>query len=142
MDNNIVDIEFYDRRSIVIKNRIKDIAKRIMKLLNINNSIIEITFVSQSEIRKINKKYRKKDISASVLSFQFKDFSIKNYDKNRLGEIFISNGYINKNKQNIEYILLHGILHLTGFDHIKIRDRIKMEKKEKEVMILLKKVDY
>ena len=137
-NNNIIDIEFYDKRSVAVRDKIESIVRKIMELLEINNSMVEITFISQEEMRKINKKYRNKDKSTNVLSFQFEDFSMKNDNKKKLGEIFISNGYINEHKQDIEYILLHGILHLIGFDHIKIHDRIKMEAMEMELVNLLK----
>ena len=56
--------------------------------------------------------------------------------KNRfLGEIYLNPDYIKKQGENIFYMFIHGFLHLLGYIHKKKSDRIKMEKKEKELLL-------
>lgn len=61
-----------------------------------------------------------------------------------LGEIYLCPRYAYRtNKTNsangsyIIFLLIHGLLHLLGYDHKKKSDRIRMEGKEKELMDLL-----
>ncbi len=131
---NIIDIEIYDKRSNAISNKIKGIVSEIFKELDLKNVSVEISLVSQERMRDINKRLRKKDRSTNVLSFPIDKSFVQDSRVKMLGEIFISMGYINNNGQDLRYILLHGILHLIGFDHIKTRDRIIMEKKEDSIM--------
>jgi probable rRNA maturation factor len=51
-----------------------------------------------------------------------------------LGEIYINPIYIKEHDENLVYMLAHGMLHLLGYDHIRSRDRMKMERKEKELL--------
>jgi len=54
-----------------------------------------------------------------------------------LGEIYLNPDYIHAHGESLEYMALHGILHLLGYDHVKTHDRIRMERKEQ---FLLKKL--
>ncbi len=67
-------------------------------------------------IRKLNKKYRNKNKSTNVLSFPL--------DKNN-GEIFINEALAKKEaikyklplKDYTDYLIIHSLLHLKGYDH-------------------------
>lgn len=75
-----------------------------------------VIIVSRSEIRKLNKKYRFINRETDILSFE-SDFG--------LGELVICydvvREYARKHRVRIQdemtYVLLHGILHLLGYDH-------------------------
>lgn len=58
-------------------------------------------------------------------------------DTTSLGEIYLNPGYIEKEGEKLEYMLIHGVLHLLGYDHKKKNDIIRMEKKERHLMKLL-----
>lgn len=73
---------------------------------------VDILFVKNSEIRKLNREFRKKDTATDVLTFEI--------DKEPLiGEIYISVEYISKEYSFDEVLrsIVHGILHLLGYDH-------------------------
>lgn len=85
---------------------------------------VAIAFVTDSEITRLNKTYRKKSKPTDVLSFpaQF----AKRPNKNKfLGDIAIAPAvarrYAKKNGRTLEseicILILHGILHLLGYDH-------------------------
>ena len=84
---------------------------------------VSITLVGDSEIRKINKKYRQMDKPTNVLSFELSDDVL-------LGDIFISIDTVKKeaDSENISvpehtaHMVLHGILHLLVYDHINDKD--------------------
>lgn len=75
---------------------------------------VNIIFVNESKIQKLNNEYRQKDASTDVLSF--------NIDSNGvLGEVYVSLDYLKgEARLNIEEVvrmIVHGTLHLMGFDH-------------------------
>ena len=91
-------------------------------------------------IKKLNKEFRKKNKSTDILSFPFKK-KINLNKETYIGDIIISFDFINKPKsQNIKNFkdkviktLIHGFLHLLGFDHIKNIDYKKMLKEEEKI---------
>ena len=97
------------------------------------------------EIRKLNKKFRKKNKPTDVLSFPYNDKVGKN--KFYLGDIIISYNYMNqpKNISNLNFkkkvvkIFIHGFLHFLGFDHKKNSDFNKMQREENKLFNLLEK---
>ncbi len=84
---------------------------------------VNIIFVDRKHIQELNRNYRKKDEVTDVLSF--------NIDSNEtLGEIYICPEYIIKNiakeksTEEIIRVMIHGILHLQGFEHIGEFDEV------------------
>ena len=100
-------------RKKVEQKFLKGLAKKVLKGEN-RKKEISIVFVSKNKIRELNKKYRKKDEVTDVLSFG-----------DDLNEIVICPVII-KSKKELKEVLIHGILHLLGYEHSK-----KMEEKEK-----------
>ena len=104
---------------------------------------------NNQNIKKLNKKFRKKNKPTDILSFPFD----KNYkrDKNLyLGDIAISYEFINfpifisslKFKEKLIKTFIHGFLHLLHYDHIKIKDYKKMIKEELKIYnSVYKKID-
>ena len=108
---------------------------------------LEVSLVSDSEIQKINNDYRNKDKPTDVISISlFSDFRTEWGENNlplvNLGDIFIS--VDTAKKQSVESgigfdrelieLLIHGVLHLLGFDHeISDEEMRIMYKKEQEI---------
>jgi len=76
-----------------------------------------------------------KVMDKNVLSYPEKA-SFPRPDRNgvTLGEIYLNPEYIKENKESLLYMLVHGYLHLLGYDHIRKDDRIVMEKEEDLIM--------
>ena len=100
------------------------------------------------EIRKLNKKFRKKNETTDVLSFPFytkKELKKKlKYDREiYLGDIIVNFSKVkNKNNKNnfvdeFNKLWIHGLVHLFGYDHKKNMDFIKMIKIEKKFISYL-----
>lgn len=132
-----------------ISEEIKDLVKKtILESLEIeglsNNYEISLSFVSDQEIRELNRDYRGIDKSTDVLSFPMEDeFQV---EIPLLGDIIISLDtayrqaveYKHSMKREIAYLICHSMFHLLGYDHIEDRDKLVMRKKEKQVMENLK----
>ncbi len=96
------------------------IAKKVLKGENREMENLSIAFVSSAEIKKINKKYRKKDKPTDVLSFE----KVLNF-KEDSSEVIICPEFVKKElknskvtlKRELAKMLIHGILHNLGYDH-------------------------
>ena len=95
---------------------------------------------NNTNIKKLNYKFRKKNNHTDVLSFpSFIKTDLKKELKKKeiyLGDIIISYQYIFPNKKNLilEMTFIHGFLHLLGFDHKKIKDLKIMNKEENKIL--------
>ena len=100
---------------------------------------VSITLTNDAEIQKINKQYRGKDAPTNVLSFELGDDIL-------LGDIYISLDTVLQEartqnipvRNHIMHMVVHGMLHLQGYDHITDSDAEIMEAKEVAVLKKLK----
>ena len=111
------------------------------KYLFINKRVNFTLLLSQnSNIKKLNYKFRKKNKPTDVLSFPSftKNELSKKLKKKEifLGDIIISYQYIFPKKKDLllEGIFIHGFLHLLGHDHKKLKDFKIMNKEEKKIL--------
>lgn len=129
---------------IVIKNQlkkykiniklIKKICKFLFEYFNISKYYeLYICFCSLNFIKKLNYQYRFKNKPTDVLSFAINDGENVETKMNEtkipklLGDVFICPEYIKKNMQTvphsfqheITYLLIHGFMHLIGYDHLE-----------------------
>lgn len=122
-------------QSNIKKAYLEEVAKAAFSVLGDKDGEIELAFVSSERMRKLNQTYRNIDKDTDVLSFLIDEETF-------LGQIFIC--YTKARKQAGEYqvsieqevakLLIHGILHLYGYDHEKEDDFKKMSKKETEII--------
>ncbi|MDD4661936.1 MAG: rRNA maturation RNase YbeY [Candidatus Pacebacteria bacterium] len=122
LTSRIIDL---DSAKAVIEETLKQENKE-------NNREISVAIISEKEIREINNKYREIDSATDVLSFEG--------EEDILGEIIICPEEVQKNGPNFEdelkRVLIHGTLHLLGYDHEK--DQGEMIKKQEEYFSLIK----
>ena len=96
---------------------------------------ISITLTDDASIHKLNREYRNIDKPTNVLSFELGDATL-------LGDIFISLDTVQREaqSQNIPFaehtahMVVHGVLHLMGYDHINDRDAAIMEALEVKIL--------
>ena len=120
-------------------------AQTVLKQERIKAAQLSIVFVSDSRIRFLNKKYLNEDHATDVLSFPTKTFGGDNFEVS--GEIVISTDTAFKNakiyrvtpSREILLYVVHGILHLLGYDDHRTSDIQKMRRKEQTLMNLIPK---
>ncbi|MDO8467283.1 MAG: rRNA maturation RNase YbeY [bacterium] len=88
------------------------------------------------EVYLVGKEFMYKNVLAfpAPKNFPRPDIKLKS-----LGEVYLNPQYIKENGEDLVFMLIHGFLHLLGYDHKKENDRISMESKEKELLKLLGK---
>ena len=104
------------------------------------DSEVSINLIDDKQIHKLNKQYRGIDKPTNVLSFELGDDIL-------LGDIFISIDTVIREakeagisvEEHVAHMVVHGMLHLQGFDHIKDAEAKIMENKEIKI---LKKLGY
>ena len=121
--------------------RIKDLARLAGKVAKAEGLAgrINLIFCDDSTIRSLNREYRGLDKVTDVLSFFWGEPEIA-------GEIFIApnkaksqckmfnNSYFNE----LRRLVVHGVLHLSGFDHLKPKERKIMREREDFHLVLAK----
>ena len=118
------------------------IIKRFPKKYSYSNKNVNFTLLlsNNTNIKKLNYKFRKKNNHTDVLSFpSFIKTDLKKELKKKeiyLGDIIISYQYIFPNNKNfiLEMTFIHGFLHLQGFDHKKFKDFKIMNKEENKIL--------
>ena len=111
------------------------IIDKCLELENVQNAIFTIIFIDDKKMQELNKTYRGIDRTTDVLSFAYEENESKNYEYRLLGEIFVSipkmeeqaKEYGHSYVRELSFLVVHGILHLLGYDHT-------LGKKEEEEM--------
>lgn len=110
-------------------------ALKILEILRQKDVSVDVYFVGNQEARALNKRFKKKDSAANVLSFNEPSNFIYPKKAKKLGEIYININAVSEFKKSnlfsINKLLVHGILHLLGYNHQDKEKEIKMRQKEK-----------
>ncbi len=127
--------------------RIKEIAQRVIKIDDLNFKknnfyVLNLVFVDDKNIIKVNKEYRKKNKTTDVLTFVNPIKNNKNINETYC-DIFFSAETIKKDaKKNIlnfydhiTHLMIHCFLHVNGYDHKKETDFIKMKNLEEKILM-------
>ena len=140
--NVLTDNNLWKKKIVKPQIFFNNILKRFPKKYLFSNKKVNFTLLlsKNSNIKKLNYKFRKKNKATDVLSFPSftKNELNKNLKKKEiyLGDIIISYQYIFPNKNNLllESTFIHGFLHLLGHDHKKLKDFKVMNKEEIKIL--------
>ena len=137
--NVVLDNPIWGKKIKKPNNYIKKRLTILSKLSPFKNKIQEFTlFLTNSrKMKDLNNKFRKKNKATDVLSFPFNYKTTKN---SYLGDMAISYEIINKRSVKSNFFIefdkmwIHGYLHLLGYDHKKLKNFQKMNKKENLIL--------
>jgi len=96
---------------------------------------ISVLLTTDSAIRKLNALYRGKDKPTNVLSFPAGDSLM-------LGDIAVAYGVTAREakaedktlRAHLSHLVVHGVLHLLGYDHEDEKDALTMERRERKIL--------
>lgn len=137
------NISVFNETNEIIEVDVLDLVNYALKKESISNIEFNIIFVDNKKIREINKEYRNKDDYTDVISFALEDYDKSLFEGMRiLGDIYISIDkakeqsieYKHSLKREVSFLVIHGLLHLLGFDHMDKESEIKMFKKQEEIL--------
>jgi len=112
---------------------------KLKNTISVYDGDLNVVFVNDLYIRALNKSYRDKDEPTDVLSFNYGN---KQGEEGIVGEVYISvetakrqaKEYKKSLADELVKLLVHGLLHVHGYDHEKSEDYKKMYKVEKNVL--------
>lgn len=131
---HMAKIEITNNTDIPLSNYLKELIKNIVKISlekeNINPcAIVDITVITNEEIKRLNKSYRNFNKITDVLSFPMVNFergeNIPEKGQYVLGDIVFSinmayeqaKEYNHSIEREIGFFIAHSMLHLLGYDH-------------------------
>ena len=138
-----------------------EIGKQTLNRCHIYTGEASIFITDDENIKNLNEKYRGLDEVTDVLSFSnqhegeyygseedgriglsSEEFIIPADFTDQIGEVVISLPQVERQalennveiSQELKFLVVHGFLHLLGYDHVETEDRKEMESLEKEIM--------
>ena len=122
-----------------------EVARAVLTHLVLQDTELSILLCDDATIHPLNRDYRGKDKPTDVLSFAQREGDFAFIDDNLLGDVIISMDttirQANERNHSIEtelrILLVHGILHLLGYDHIEDDEAEIMESKERDILAVI-----
>lgn len=120
------------------EDKLKVWAEHTLSVLKKDHAIVSIEIVSSKEMQHYNNSYRAKNKPTNILSFPFEappGLPKDNETEHFLGDLIICPEVLQKEAKEQHklldahwcHILIHGILHLVGYDHIDEEAALEME---------------
>ena len=117
--------------------------RKLLRILDLPEAELSVLFVGDHAMRSLNRKYRGKDRTTDVLSFSLREGMFPSIQPQVLGDIVISipaarrqaNEAGHPLSREVDQLLVHGLLHLIGYDHERGRGTAEaMKKKESQLL--------
>ncbi len=123
-----------------LKGQLQETARRILEVLAITDSELSVLLTDDEEIRRLNRSFRGKDSPTDVLSFPMNEMV---GGRRILGDVVIS---VDTAKRQAEErgeslqltlcrLLIHGVLHLLGYDHERSPEEEEMFRRMEELIL-------
>lgn len=152
-----MDLEIYDKTKDGLDEKHVELVQNVLqfasKQLNLkDNTEMSVTFVNNDEIKEINSKYRGVDRATDVISFAIEDgedeFPLIMDEEmaaeipENIGDIFVSIDKVSEQaeflnhsyERELGFLVVHGFLHLNGYDHMKQEDEDVMFPLQRKIM--------
>jgi probable rRNA maturation factor len=138
-----IQIENRQTKFKIERKNIRNTVLKIFKILDFTDKEISIYLTDDENIKQLNKKYLGRNKATNVLSFSMKEGEYGNINPEIMGDIIISVETAQKDavkgkltvRQEIDFLLIHGILHLSGYNHENTsrEEAATMKQKEREL---------
>jgi probable rRNA maturation factor len=142
-----LEIQNNQNKIKINRRKIRAAILKILKILECADKEISINFVDDEKIKQLNKQYLGKNKATNVLSFSLREDEYGNINSQVLGDIVISVETAQKDAvygnltvdQEIDFLIIHGLLHLLGYDHENTTEKEanKMRQKERELFNII-----
>lgn len=152
-----MDLEIYDKTNNGVSDKdtslVQDVLEYAGKYLDLKeNTEMSVTFVNNDKIKDINKEYRGVDRATDVISFAIEDGDddfplimddeMANEIPENIGDIFVSIDkvaeqaeFLNHSyERELGFLVVHGFLHLNGYDHMDPEDEAVMFPLQRKIM--------
>lgn len=136
------------KSNIITTHRLKKITGNVIKLVldekGRPEAEVSVVFVDDGEMRNLNRNFRGVNKATDVLAFPMNDGKFANINPELLGDIVISVPTARKQaemnevslERELSTLLIHGVLHLLGYDHQSDKQEVVMRELESEYLML------
>jgi probable rRNA maturation factor len=122
------------------QDKLQEWISSVLKEVEREGFSLSLLFTDDEKIQELNRDFRGKDMATDVLSFSQMEGEEFGFENHFLGDIVIAVPYVTKQAQGlghsvfeeVRYLILHGILHLMGYDHDENED-CEMSRLEKSI---------
>ena len=133
------------RGSRVDVARLKARARRLLRAVDARDAELSIALVDDREIRTLNRRYRDKPRATDVLSFSLVEGDFADHRHGLLGDVVISVETAASQAaarhrgldEVVARLLIHGLLHLLGHDHVEDEEARRMQGEERRLWRLV-----
>ena len=142
-----IQIENKQTKIKIERRKIRSTVLKLLKIMDCANKELSISFVDDNTIKQLNNHYLQRDSSTNVLSFSLQEGEYGNINPNIMGDIVISTETAQRDaaigdlslSEEIDFLIIHGLLHLLGFNHKNTTkaQTTKMQMKERELFGIL-----
>lgn len=139
------NVEFINetKEKLDFLDELKGLINYAIEYMNTKNVEFNIIFINNKKIHKMNREYRNIDRVTDVITFRLADYEdVKINDTTVLGDIYISLEkakeqsveYSHSYKREVAFLIVHGFLHLLGYDHMNKEDEVEMFSLQEEIL--------
>ena len=142
-----IQIENKQTKIKIERRKIRSTVLKLLKIMDCANKELSISFVDDNTIKQLNNHYLQRDHSTNVLSFSLQEGEYGNVNPHILGDIVVSTETAQRDaakgdlslSEEIDFLIIHGLLHLLGFNHENTTkaQTTKMQVKERELFGIL-----
>jgi probable rRNA maturation factor len=146
-----ISIQNRQKQHKVALGRLRRDLKRLLKELDCEGSKISLLLVDDDQIREINKHHLQRDRPTNVISFAMTEGAFGDVNPEILGDIVLSTETAARDAltghldfmDEVEFLLIHGLLHLLGYNHENVGsdEAEKMKNGEQELFFMLRHYD-
>jgi probable rRNA maturation factor len=138
-----LSVQYPDARLETLITRPK--VRRWVKAALFAPAELTIRFVDAEEGRTLNRDYREKDYATNVLTFAYNEGEELSDDEPTRADIILCTDVLEKEaaeqKKSVEehtaHLIVHGVLHAQGYDHMDDEEAVEMEGLETEILAKL-----
>lgn len=140
-----VSVQVHIRSVILARRRVQKLAQTILELIGEPSADMNVSLVGDRRMRRLNGQFRQNDRSTDVLAFAFREARAPHafhQDAAHLGDVVIALPTAQRQaraarrplEEEVIALLIHGVLHLCGYDHERSKtDALRMQKKERQM---------
>lgn len=145
----MINLKNSQRKIAINTEQIIDQAQQILNIVGYPDFDLGIWITTNKTIREYNREYRYKDKATDILSFPYhtdlqagKRIKICCEEDQNLGDLIISAEYVVQEaakykvtfEERMKILLVHGVCHVLGYDHIEDADYRRMRAKEAYIL--------
>lgn len=110
----------------------------LLEAVGRSNGEVVVLLTGDERVRELNRQWRGKDLPTDVLSFSQLEGEAIGADTDLLGDIVVSVDTLRRqardggwsDEEELSRLLVHGLLHLLGYDHERAADEAAMKAQE------------